>query len=75
MKTIRPMIATICRVVFPSPARVSSPSATAGAASMNSWFQTPMSVTASATADPANPQPISIAAEIPIPTAAPPGAM
>ena len=42
---------------------------------MASWFQTPVSVTASATWSAWKPQANSIAAEIPIPTAGPPGAM
>ena len=41
---------------------------------MMSWFQTPVTVTASATGRPLNPQPRSIANDTAMPGAAPPGA-
>ena len=41
---------------------------------MMSWFQTPVTVTASATGRPLNPQPRNIAKETAMPGAAPPGA-
>ena len=61
--------------VLDSPVSVSSPSPIVGKASIASWFQTPVTATASPTGEPAKPQARSIANESAIPTATPPGAM
>ena len=75
MNTARPTTAIVCSAVPSPPVSVSSASASVGKPRMASWFQTPVSVTASATWSAWKPQANSIAAEIPIPTAGPPGAM
>ena len=53
---------------------MSNHNAIGGKPKMMSWFQTPVTVTASATGRPLNPQPRSIAKETAMPGAAPPGA-
>ena len=73
-KIARPRKATVSSAVWASPVNVSSTSARVGKASMESWFQMPVSATASPTAALTKPQARSIANESAIPTATPPGA-
>ena len=67
-------MATVCRAAPLPPVSVSSASAIAGKPRIASWFQIPVSVTASATSSAWKPQASSIAAETPTPTTGPPGA-
>ena len=72
--TASPIVAIVRSEVLSPPVSVSSTSASVGKPRIASWFQIPVSVTASATSSAWKPQAKSIAAEMPIPTAGPPGA-
>ena len=73
--TMAPIRAIVRSSGWPSPSAVSIASATIGKPKMISWFQTPVSVTASVTSPVVKPQPRSMSADTAIPGAKPPGAM
>ena len=74
MKMPSAISATNSSVRLLPPSAATPASAMIGMPRMTSWFQTPVTTTASPTGRPLKPHALSIANEVAIPTAAPPGA-